>query len=365
MTGPNRYAETSPPIRIGIVGGGRATTMLHLPALSSVPGANIVGIAESDQEARQRLAGRLPQIPCVGDYRVLLDDRTIDAIAVCTPAQSHVAIALAALEAGKHVLVEKPLALSLEECDRLLEGAQGTTRRVMVGFNTRWHRLARQARALIQEQAIGFPDVVESVLTSYHREVPPWRERRATGGGALLEMAIHHFDLWQFLLDSEVEEISAHTKSGTWDDEVATVTARLRCGALASGSFAERTSQQNRLEVFGRSGSLRVSFYQFDGLELQTVTEIPGNIPSRIGAIGRTLREFPRGLSTLRRGGEWQQSYVEQWRHFVESIQRGARVECGLEEGRRALAIALAAIESAATGRAIKLIAAEVPVSQV
>jgi myo-inositol 2-dehydrogenase/D-chiro-inositol 1-dehydrogenase len=348
--------DEKPPINIGIVGCGRATTVLHLPALQFVPGAKVVALADPDREALHRASKQLAVDHCVSDYRMLLDNQAIEAIAICAPVQFHVEIALAALDAGKHLFIEKPLALTLEDCDRLIDRAAGLPLQIMLGFNTRWHRLARQARALFQQGTLGHLEIVRSsLLTNYHKDLPEWRKRRISGGGVLLEMAMHHFDLWRYVLDEEVEEISAHSRSGTWEDESATVTARLSCGALASATFAECTSQNNSIEIYGRSGSLSVSFYRFDGLETATTSDIPGNIQARIRGLRRFAEELPKAIATNRQGGEWLQSYIEEWRHFVGSIRKEVPVECGLEDGRRALAVALAAMESAATGKAITI----------
>jgi myo-inositol 2-dehydrogenase/D-chiro-inositol 1-dehydrogenase len=341
------------PVKIGIVGCGRATTSLHLPALRFVPGAQVVALADSNQNAFHGAVRQVKGARCVSDYRHLLEDRTIDAIAICVPAQFHVEIALAALEAGKHLFIEKPLALALEECDRLINRAAGSAYHIMVGFNTRWHRLARQARLLIGQGTLGPLEAVRSVLTSCHKEVPEWRKRRLSGGGVFLEMAMHHFDLWRFLFREEVEEISAHSRSGIWEDEAATVTARFRGGALASATFAECTSQNNTMEIYGREGSLSLSFYQFDGIEISTTSDIPGNIRGRLKRVMQFVRELPRAVPILREGGEWHQTYVQEWQHFVDSVRTGRPVGCGLEDGRQAVAIALAAAESAATGKTV------------
>ena len=167
----------------------------------------------------------------------MLEDRTIEAIAICVPAQFHVEIALAALDAGKHVFIEKPLALTLEDCDRLISRATGLPLQVMQGFNTRWHRLIREARTLFHQGLLGPLEIVRSVLTSCHTDVPEWRKRRALGGGVFFEMGVHHFDLWRYILSEEVEEISAHSRSGAGEDESATITARLESGALVSADF--------------------------------------------------------------------------------------------------------------------------------
>ncbi len=342
------------PVRIGMVGCGRATTVLHLPALQFVPGAKVVALADPNPEALHRTSHQLAVEQCVSDYRALLENPTIEAIAICAPVQFHVEIALAALDAGKHLFIEKPLSLTLEECDRLIDRAAGLPFQIMLGFNTRWHRLTRKARTLFQQGAVGPLEVVRSnLLTNYNKDLPEWRKRRLSGGGVLLEMAMHHFDLWKYVLDEEVEEISAHSRSGTWEDESATVTARLGCGALASATFSECATQTNSMEIYGRDGSLGIDFYRFDGLQTSTTSENSGNIQARIRSLREFVKEFPEAIATNREGGEWRRSYIEEWRHFVGSVRAGGRIECGLKDGRRALAVALAALESAATGKAV------------
>lgn len=109
------------------------------------------------------------------------------------------------------------------------------------------------------------------------------------------------------------------------------------------------------MEIYGREGSLSLSFYRFDGIEASVTSDIPGNIQARIRSLRQFVTELPRAISTLREGGEWAQTYVQEWQHFVKSVRTGMPVECGLEDGRHALAIALAATESAATGKAITI----------
>ncbi len=346
--------DEKPPVKIGIVGCGRATTVLHLPALQFVPGAKVVALADPDPGPLHRASQQFAVEQCVSDYRALLENPTIEAIAICAPVQFHVEIALAALDAGKHLFIEKPLSLTLEECDRLIDRAAGLSLQIMLGFNTRWHRLTRQARTMFQQGTVGPLEVVRSnLLTNYNKDLPEWRKRRISGGGGLLEMAMHHFDLWKYVLNEEVEEVSAHTRSGTWEDESATVTARLGSGALASATFSECATQTNSMEIYGREGSLGIDFYRFDGLQTSTTSENSGNIHARIRGLKKFVNEFPEAIATNRQGGEWRRSYIEEWRHFVGSIREGLLVECGLEDGRRALAVALAALESAATGKAI------------
>src|SRR5688572_27448655 len=221
-------------VRIGFIGCGRVTDELHLPALKQLRGAEIVGLADTDPDALRRASRHVHARHLVADYQDLLKMDYIDAVAVCVPPQRHVEVALAALDAGKHLLIEKPLALTLDECDRLITRASSTNRTVMVGFNTRWHRLSRHARAVIQQDGLGPLDLIRSVRTNSYRTVPEWRKTRGNGGGVLLDLAIHHFDLWHYFVQAEVEEVTAYTRSEMREDESAVVIARMSNGALAT-----------------------------------------------------------------------------------------------------------------------------------
>src|SRR5690349_2371236 len=107
-------------VRIGLVGCGRAAGALHLPALAQVRGARVAALVDVEPGRLDALLARCPGAAGHADYRALLDDPGIDLVAVCVPAARHAEIAAAALRAGKHVFVEKPLALTLDDCDRLV-----------------------------------------------------------------------------------------------------------------------------------------------------------------------------------------------------------------------------------------------------
>jgi myo-inositol 2-dehydrogenase / D-chiro-inositol 1-dehydrogenase len=346
-------AGVAPPITIGFVGCGRATATLHLPALATIPDVKVTGLADPHPAALEAAARRAPYAHQFADYRDLLAETSPDVVAVCTPPGEHAEIAIAALDAGKHVFVEKPLALTLEDCDRMIARAAAASMHAAVGYNTRAHRLAREARALIRAGDLGPIEVLRSVLTSSHAAVPEWRQTRARGGGVLFEMATHHFDLWHFLTGAEVVEVSALASAGRWEDETVVLNARLADDVLASLVLSQRTTQQNAIDIGGRNGSLAVSFYRFDGLETASLADVPGSVRSRIAGAARLLRELPKGIATMRRGGEWFQSYREEWRQFLHDVRTGEGTGASLADGRRALAVALAATEAASSGRSV------------
>ncbi len=345
-------------LKIGVIGCGWAGGTLHLPALQSLSNAEVVALADIDQERLNQVGDKFHIKNRHTDFRNLIGNEEVETIAVCVPASSHAEIVIAALDAGKHVFIEKPLALSMEEIDLIMEKAKGSTCKTTVGFNLRCHRLIREARKIIQHGALGKIESVRTVWTSdvrHYRNMPGWRNKREEGGGTLIEIGIHHFDLWRLLLGSEVEDVFAMSSSYESDDEIATVSARMADGAIASSVFSELTCSNNEIEIHGRNGCLLVSCYRFDGLEFQPILSVPSKISARVKKVIHVLRELPKAVSTIRRGGEFMASYRAEWQHFIHAIQNDTQVECTLEDGRRAVQIALAATQSASLGQPVKV----------
>jgi len=347
--------ETAKILRLGIVGCGGAAEQLHLPALRRVRGIEVSALSDSNTERLERVAARFGVARRYTDYRALIESDEVDAVAVCVPPQSHAEIALAALGADKHVLIEKPLALSLDECDQLqARSAAHAKLKVMVGFNLRWHRLARGAKEIIRRRELGDIKLVRSVFTSGARlrdDFAEWRKQQQSGGGALFELGVHHFDLLRFLFEREIEEVYASSLS---QDETAIVAARLNGETHIVAAFSEGTGENHELEIYGERGWLRLSFYRADGLEQFTAEQRAGSLQSRARGLARTLLQAPRIIRQARRGGDFRASYAEEWRHFAMAIALDAPVACGLMDGRRALEVALAAWEASATKRTVR-----------
>jgi myo-inositol 2-dehydrogenase/D-chiro-inositol 1-dehydrogenase len=345
-------------VKLGIVGCGRVSVNHHLPALKKLPGVEVIALADTNEDILNLAGDHFHIKQRYTDYRSLLDNPSLDTVAVCVPPMSHVQIGLGALDAGKHLFIEKPLALNLEECDRLIERARNAKTKAMVGFNLRHHRLVRQARQIMQQGTLGAIESIHTSLTSGLRlrlKFPEWRNQRSSGGGALFEVAVHHFDLWRYLLVCEVEEIFATSRSDNWDDETVTLTARMTNGVLIESIFYESTSDSNELEIYGLAGRLRLSLYDFYGFELYPTGTSPGGIRPRIVKAYKMLKDFPNALSVMLNGGDFLMTYRSEWQYFIDSIQNDTKIECTLEDGRRALQIALAAIESSSLGIPVKI----------
>jgi len=341
---------------IGIIGCGRAAVELHLPALVKLPGARVVALADADPAALDAAAGRFGIAVRSADPASLLAVPGVDVVAVCVPAVGHEAAAMPAIEAGRHVLVEKPLAPDRAACDRLVDAAARAAGRTAVGFNLRFHRLVELARELIASGRLGAIEALNSTWTSAirrQRTVPAWRNDRATGGGALFEISVHHFDLWRHLLGTDIEEIHAHGRNGEFSDETVAVTARMTNGVVASGLFSERSCNRNTLDIVGREGRLTLDLYRYDGFVFSAADAEPGPA-ARLRNSVEALASLPRGIALMRQGGDFLLSYRRQWQAFLASLGGGDFPGASLADGAAAVRAVLAAIESADQGRPVR-----------
>lgn len=258
-------------MRVGLVGCG-AVAAFHVPALRAARGAELVAAFDLDPAAAARTGARVA---------AALDEliAQVDLVAVCTPPERHADAAIAALEAGRGVLVEKPLATTPDDADRIV--AAGAGRLGATGFQLRCHRRVPSAAGEISGV---------------------WGGAGVAAVGPLLDRAVHHVDLWRALLRDEVA--SARLNGSRLE-------AVMRGGARPHLDLIGDGPPRNELVVDGR----RIDLYAMGGW--------------------RDRLRHPRELA---RGGPYRSAFVAQW----EAIAAGSP-PATLEDGRRALAVVLGA----------------------
>jgi len=320
------------------------------------------------------------------DWRAVLERDDIDIVDICAPGWLHAEIATAALAAGKHVLVEKPLANSLAESQKMVRAAQAARTagvRSMVGFNYRRLPALALARQLIAEGRLGS---IRQVRASYLQdwlvdgESPmTWRLRKETAGsGALGDIASHAVDQVQFLLGDTVTSVSGtlHTfvteRPGPGGPEAVTVddaawaTLSLAGGAMASVDVSRvALGQKNalRLEVYGTTGSITFNLespnelYFLDGtepVELQGFRRILVTEPGHPYVSGW----WPQGHVL-----GWEHSFTHQIRDFLLAVAGGTDPSPSFEEGLGVQRV-LAAIEASAAAGGATTLVEPVPVAE-
>jgi myo-inositol 2-dehydrogenase / D-chiro-inositol 1-dehydrogenase len=345
-------------IRVGMIGAGRAADVLYLPVLARVPGIKVEALADTDR-ARLNEVARRHSIPGrFASHSDLLAGHDVDAVAIVTPPTSHALIALDALRAGKHLFLDKPMAMNPKECDRLVEATAVSGVKVLIGHNFRWHRLIMQARDIVRGGALGPVKAIRSLYTHEHNKPgsQEWHRRRSSGGGVLFNDGVHHFDLWRFLLDTEILQVHCHAADSKWfEDDTCSVSARLGNGALASAILSFSTTANSELEIFGEQGSLLLSLYRFDGLEFTPRGTLPGSGRKRMRQWANLLRSLPAGLAAARHGSDFDAAYNGIWRHWADCLLHDAAPACTPADGKAAVAAAIACIQSASTGKTVQV----------
>jgi predicted dehydrogenase len=192
----------SDPVRLGVIGGGAITQVAHLPVLKKLKGVEVRAIADTDLPKARALADRFGVPDAYDDIEDLIQHEELDALLICTPNHLHEAHILAALTAGLHVMVEKPMVTSGSSAQRIVRAAERREKVVMVGMNHRYRPDVQIVRGFVQSGELGD---VESVRGSWHAFRPSrnqlgWRQRRdLAGGGAMLDLGLAILDLGLWL----------------------------------------------------------------------------------------------------------------------------------------------------------------------
>ena len=343
-------------VGVGLIGCGHVAASRHLPALSMLPDVRVVALADVDHHRLESLGSRYGVSHRYAAATALLEDPSVEVVGVLVPAAGRTEVLLSTLEAGKPALVEKPLALGAADCERAIERAGQTTATVAVGFNLRAHRLVRRAQELLAGGLVGPIEAITGTIGGGVEDPDNthwrgWRFDRRLGGGALFEKGPHHFDLWRLFTGSEVAEVTAMSSNAEGTDRTAVVCARTESGVLATTALADYGSAVNRVTVFGPRGRLELSMLEFDGLRFTPASTYPGDARGRLRGLRESLRELPRGLRVMREGGEYVASYRREWELFLGAVRGDRPIFCTLEDGRRAVQVALAAVASSVEGR--------------
>ncbi len=350
--------RTSRPLGLAVVGCGAVLERCHLPVLQTLKGIEVVALVDTEVDRVNQVADALNVQRRYRDYRAMLADAPVDIVAVCAPPQYHAEIGLAVLDAGKHLFMEKPLALCLDDADRLVDRAAASPAKALVGFNLRWHRLVRDAQRVVADDGVGTLETMHTTFTSrtgFVMQGSEWRRRHGLGGEVLLDLGIHHFDLWRLLLRSEVDQIVAYRSAPDSEVECGTVSAVMANGALVTSSFSHGLSDANEVEICGRKGRLQFSCYRSGSFRVYEHSAPQGGMRGRLSAMIGVLKGTPHIASQWRRGGDMSASYRSEWQHFIDAIQNDTPVHGSFEDGRSALQVALAAVESAERGQPLRV----------
>ena len=343
----------SAPVRAALVGCGGLGRLVHLPILTRLRDARLVAIADPDAAALAAAAKLAPDAMRFADHQRLLMWGEMDAVLVALPTALHASVAADVLAAGKHLYLEKPIAATLRDGERLVACWRESGRVGVVGFNYRFHPLYTRLRASIADTAIGEVVAIRTVFSAPPGPLPAWKTRRTTGGGALLDVGIHHIDLARFLSGREVRTVAAQLRGVHSEDDRVSLDLELDGGIIVQSLFTLGAVEEDRVEVYGERGKLTVDRHH--SLDVEHRGANAGSSRAArlgFGRRGPSLRGVLSSpvLAQRLRAPMAEPSYRASLANFFATVAGGGRGTPDLLEGLRALEIADAAMRSADDG---------------
>ncbi|MGA7300897.1 MAG: Gfo/Idh/MocA family oxidoreductase, partial [Candidatus Sulfotelmatobacter sp.] len=321
----NGHAGATSAIGVALVGAGNLARWAHLPNLKKTPGVRLRAIHSSSGARGKSYARRFGADYCASDYAEILKDPEIQAVVIVSRNQQHAAQALAALHAGKHVFVEKPMALTQEECRELFHAVEETRKQLTVGFNRRY---APTYLALKKQMAkCSGPAVLNCRINSPGISGSYWMADPASGG-AILGEACHFVDLMYWLLDSEPVEVSAYSLPTDKKDPIGennlVAAFRFADGSIANLTYStvgSQTSAGERVEVFA----------------------------SGVGASAEDFKQSVLRTGMIRKSSSWfaEKGYEAQMRAFFAALKEGKPPDITVRDGVRSTLGCLCMLQSA------------------
>ena len=321
-------------INVGVIGVGRIGSMHTRNLKYQVSGVNVLGVADVFEEAAQKVANELAIPIAEKDYHLLLENKDIDAVIICSSTDTHAQIISEAAKAGKHIFCEKPIALDLKKIDEAIAAVEKAGVKLQVGFNRRFDPSFRKAKKMVAEGKIGTPHLVR--ISSRDPEPPPISYIKVSGG-IFLDMMIHDFDMARYLLDQEVTELMAIGnclvdpaigKAG--DIDTAIVSLKYEGGALGAIDNSRQAvyGYDQRIEVFGSKGCVVV------GNKKPTEVEVSG---------AQDVKSDKPVFFFIER---YTESYLAEMEEFIRCIKEDTEPLVGGFDGKMAVLMGYAAKES-------------------
>ena len=328
-------------IQVGLVGTGRIG-QIHARTLAMMPGVELVAVTDINQESARACAAACGGPRVADDYRALLDDRSIQAVIICSSTDTHAPFITQAAEAGKHIFCEKPIAADLDKIDAALAAVERAGVRLMIAFNRRFDANHRRIKQAIESGEIGVPHRLHIVSRD---PAPPPIDYIKVSGGLFFDMTIHDFDMARFLL-GDVDEVYAaggvmvDPRIGAAGDiDTAVITLKFTSGALGTIENSRQAvyGYDQRVEVFGSKGTARSENWYPNAVTVSTAQSV--------------ARDLPLNFFLERYLG----SYQAEMEAFVRCLSDGAPPPVTGADGRAPVVIAMAALKSYHENRPVKI----------
>ncbi|TXK84659.1 Gfo/Idh/MocA family protein [Paenibacillus sp. N3.4] len=336
-------------IKIGVIGCGKIAQRRHLPEYANLEQVEIVAVCDIHEGRASEMAALYGAVAYT-DYRELLEHERLDAVSVCLPNALHGPVTVAALEAGKHVLCEKPMATSKQEAEAMIAARNRSGKLLMIGHNQRLMLPHKKAKEILSSGLLGR---VLTFRTAFGHSGPESWSVEGAGGwffqksqafiGAMGDLGVHKTDLIRYLLGEEITEVGAFVdtleKENTDVDDNAVCILKTKSGIIGTlaASWTYKPKESNATVFYCERGTLRL----IEDPDYNVVVEMKDGerVLYEVGRVSTNDKQTESGII----------------RAFVECIESGTKPLISGEEGLRSLQVILAALESSVTGMIVKI----------
>ena len=342
-------------IRVGIIGCGKIAQVRHIPEYAANPHVEVYGFYDINRERTEQLAAQYGG-KAFATYEELLADPTIEAVSVCAANHVHAEITIAALKAGKHVLCEKPMAVTLPECEAMVAAAKESGKYLMIGQNQRLAKAHSKAKELIEQGAIGKVLTFRTIFGHGGPEtwsIDPGKnvwffDKTKAAMGAMADLGIHKTDMIQYVLGTRIAKTQAalttlDKRDATGGligvDDNAICIYQMENGVIGTmtASWTYYAAEDNTTVIYGTKGELRL--YDDPKYSVQQINADGTRIDYQIDQIQTNDNQTASGIIDL----------------FVECLVEGKEPEISGENVLHAMKAVFASIESSAKGCAVEV----------
>lgn len=321
-------------VKWGIIGAGGIADRRTMPGMELAENAEIYAVMEVDISMAETLRDKYKAAKAYDNEADLLADPEVEAVYIASPVVYHKKQAFMAADAGKHILLEKPIALTVEEGQEVIDYCKEKGVLLATGFMMRYHAYHQAMKKLVDEGKMGQIVSCRAQLTCWYPDIPGnWRQAKATsGGGALMDMGVHCLDLIQYITGYKVKRAAGMASTLTFDYEVEDSGAMLV--ELENGALCQIESHFNipdaaargRFEIYGTKGSM---------LAEGTISQVEGgklDVMISDDSLEYDAQQDRNDVEPMKVDVEFGNMYTKEIESFSKSILDGTPVEVPAED---------------------------------
>ena len=332
----------------GIIGAGRFADNVFAPAIKQSSNSRLVAIMARDKTKAEAFAQKHDVPKFYDSAEALCNDESIDVVYIASPTFLHCEHTVLAAQYGKHILCEKPMAPTLEECDQMISAAQKDNVTLMIAHNMRFHAIHQKVKEMISNGLVGKVGIARAeIITSFKKNqgdaftTDQFRLNRDIGGGGVLfDMGIHAIDVLRYLVGDEIEEICAFSQNlfieCNGEDTISAAIKFRRGGYGAIATSGALPYARNGIEIYGDCGAITTD----------------GSV--WIAARSQDIKLLANGKWEIHKA-EANNCYLAEIEHFLQCVEEKKTPAVSGEEAKKNIQAVLAAYSSIDENRSIRI----------